>query len=198
MLADRGLYARWLCRRIVRLGWHPLLRITTGAPFRPDGHAGWVWLRDVRPPDGGPQQIAGTCCKERASQLSGPLLAWWDATDPDPCFVITDLAPGASASAWYRLWAWYAQGFKCTKRGGWQWQMTQMTDPDRAARLALGTGPTDPSRTAPAASPIGARTLAVYHSQPGPGTTTLKPTPKSTPHPRPRRCTLGTRKGGGW
>ena len=27
VLADRGLYARWLFRRIVRLGWHPFLRI---------------------------------------------------------------------------------------------------------------------------------------------------------------------------
>lgn len=24
VLADRGLYARWLFGRIVRLGWHPL------------------------------------------------------------------------------------------------------------------------------------------------------------------------------
>src|SRR5690242_15027236 len=27
VLADRGLYARWLFHRIVRLGWHPLLRV---------------------------------------------------------------------------------------------------------------------------------------------------------------------------
>jgi hypothetical protein len=29
------------------------------------------------------------------------------------------------------------QGFKITKRGGWQWQRTRMTDPQRAARLWL-------------------------------------------------------------
>jgi hypothetical protein len=33
VLADRGLYARWLYRRIVRLGWHPFLRINQGASF---------------------------------------------------------------------------------------------------------------------------------------------------------------------
>src|ERR1051325_9529980 len=27
------------------------------------------------------------------------------------------------------------QGFKITKRGGWQWQRTRMSDPQRAARL---------------------------------------------------------------
>ena len=39
VLADRGLYARWLFGRIVRLGWHPLLRINTGGTFRPDPQA---------------------------------------------------------------------------------------------------------------------------------------------------------------
>src|SRR4029453_6144008 len=33
VLADRGLYARWLFRRITRLGWHPFLRINTGGTF---------------------------------------------------------------------------------------------------------------------------------------------------------------------
>jgi len=35
VLAARGWYARWLCQRIVRLGWHPGLRINTGGTFRP-------------------------------------------------------------------------------------------------------------------------------------------------------------------
>ena len=40
VLADRGLYAGWLFRRIVRLGWHPFLRINTGRHLspRPAGH----------------------------------------------------------------------------------------------------------------------------------------------------------------
>jgi hypothetical protein len=39
--ADRGLWARWLCRRLVCLGWHPLLRSTQGAKVRPAGPARW-------------------------------------------------------------------------------------------------------------------------------------------------------------
>jgi hypothetical protein len=35
------------------------------------------------------------------------------------------------------LRAWIEQGCKLTKRGGWQWQRTRMTDPERAARLWL-------------------------------------------------------------
>ena len=33
--------------------------------------------------------------------------------------------------------AWIEQGFKITKRAGWQWHRTRMSAPDRAARLWL-------------------------------------------------------------
>ena len=42
-----------------------------------------------------------------------------------------------AASSHHGLRAWIEQGFKVTKRGGWPWQRTQMTDPQRAARLWL-------------------------------------------------------------
>ncbi len=50
---------------------------------------------------------------------------------------MTDLAPSAGEACWYGLRAWLEQGFEITKRGGWQWQRTRMTDPQRAARLWL-------------------------------------------------------------
>jgi hypothetical protein len=45
VLADRGMYARWLYRRIVRLGWHPFLRINrwTAALVLADGVAVSSW-----------------------------------------------------------------------------------------------------------------------------------------------------------
>jgi hypothetical protein len=39
VLADRGLCARWLFRRIVRLGGPPFLRINKGGTSRPAGPA---------------------------------------------------------------------------------------------------------------------------------------------------------------
>src|SRR3989442_10917239 len=48
VLADRGLYARWLFRRITRLGWHPFLRINTGGTFRPKGQVRGVSLKTLR------------------------------------------------------------------------------------------------------------------------------------------------------
>jgi hypothetical protein len=37
VLADRGLYAKWLFEGIQGLGWHPLLRVNAGGTFRPAG-----------------------------------------------------------------------------------------------------------------------------------------------------------------
>jgi hypothetical protein len=47
VLTDRGLYARWLFRRIVRLSWHPFTRINRGAKFSPNGNGQWYWLDEV-------------------------------------------------------------------------------------------------------------------------------------------------------
>jgi DDE family transposase len=55
----------------------------------------------------------------------------------DPWLILTDLPPEASTAYWYGLRAWIEQGFKITKRAGWQWQRTRMTKPERAARLWL-------------------------------------------------------------
>ncbi len=137
VLADRGLYARWLFRRIVRLGWHPFLRINTRSKFRPAGKAQWYWLSDLVGEVGQQWHGRGTCFKDRDGQLDCTLLAWWGDGYADPWFVLTDLDPRVSAVRWYGLRGWCEQGFRCTKRGGWQWQQTQMTDPLRASRIWL-------------------------------------------------------------
>src|SRR6266446_9397936 len=49
VLADRGLYARWLFRRITRRGWHPFLRINTGGTCRPKGQVRGVPLKTLVP-----------------------------------------------------------------------------------------------------------------------------------------------------
>jgi hypothetical protein len=51
--------------------------------------------------------------------------------------ILTDLPPEACDACWYGLRAWIEQGFKHTKRAGWPWQRTRMTEPQRAARLWL-------------------------------------------------------------
>src|SRR6266403_2227393 len=137
VLADRGLYARWLFRRITRLGWHPFLRINTGGTFRPQGHVRGVSLKTLVPQPGTSWQGTGIALKGRHRQLHCTLLAWWEAGYKDPWLILTDLPPEASTACWYGLRAWIEQGFKITKRAGWQWHRTRMRDPDRAARLWL-------------------------------------------------------------
>ena len=135
VLADRGLYARWLYRRIVRLGWHPFLRINTGGTFRPQASNRFQALRTFAPQPGSRWQGRGTAFVSRPCRLDCTLLACWEAGYKDAWFILTDLPPEGSEACWYGLRAWIEQGFKITKRGGWQWQRTRMTDPERAARL---------------------------------------------------------------
>src|SRR5512145_523735 len=137
VLADRGLYAPWLFRRITRLGWHPFLRINTGGSFRPQGQVRGVSLKTLVPEPGTTWQGTGIAFKGRHRQLHCTLLACWEAGYKDPWLILTDLPPEASAACWYGLRAWIEQGFKITKRAGWQWQRTHMTKPERAERLWL-------------------------------------------------------------
>ena len=137
VLADRGLYARWLFRAIVELGWHPFPRVNLGDSFQPGGQARFRPFRSLVPESDQRWAKTGTACKSSASRLPCTLLAWHGPGYTDPWLILTDLPPEAADVAWYGLRAWIEPGFKITKRAGWQWQRTRMTHPDRAARLWL-------------------------------------------------------------
>jgi hypothetical protein len=134
VLADRGVYARWLFQRIVRWGGPPGLRINTGGTFRPVKSVPYQPLRDLVPEPGTQWVGTGTAFQGPRRRLNCTLLARWDAGYRDPWLVRTELAPRAGEACWDGLRAWSEQGLKITKRGGWQWQRTRMTDPQRAAR----------------------------------------------------------------
>ena len=84
VLADRGLYARWLFVRIVRLGWHPFLRINQGCKFRPEGKAKCVWLGGLCGQVGQRWRGRGTAFATKESQLECTLVAWWGAGHKEP------------------------------------------------------------------------------------------------------------------
>lgn len=135
VLTDRGLSQPWLFRRICRLHWHPLLRITRNGTFRPTGQTTFKPLPGFVPQIGSCWQGTGTLYK--TNPLECTLLCRWEADYSDPWLLITDLPPHHSQACWYGLRAWIEQGFKFIKRAGWQWHRTRMTDPQRAARLWL-------------------------------------------------------------
>jgi hypothetical protein len=135
--ADRGLYAGWLCRRILRVGWHPCWRIKAGGTCRPSGQARFDPRLTCTPQVGTCGRGTGTAFKSPQRRLNCTVLACWEAGDRDPWLILTDLPPAASDACWYGLRAWIEPGFKLTKRAGWQWQRTRMTEPQRAARRWL-------------------------------------------------------------
>lgn len=137
VLADRGLYARWLFTTIVGLGWHPFLRVNLGGTFRPTKEARFRTFRSFVPATDQRWAGTGAAFKGATARLRCTLLAWHGAGYTDPWLILTDLPPEAADVAWYGLRAWIEQGFKVTKRAGWQWQRTRMIHPDRAARLWL-------------------------------------------------------------
>jgi len=135
VLADRGLYANWLYKAIVDLKWHPFLRVNTGGSFRPKGWYHWIPFSIFIPTKGSHWEGMGTAFGGVKTQLNCTLLANWGEAYKDPWFVLTDLAPECADTCWYGLRAWIEQSFKRIKSGGWQWQHTHMTDPERAERL---------------------------------------------------------------
>ena len=137
VLADRGLYARWLFVHIVSLGWHPFLRINRGAKFRSADQPTWRWLAQLVPTAGCSWRGEGTAFISPASRLTCTLVACWEPGYKDAWFVLTDLPPQEATPAWYSLRIWIESGFKCLKSGVWQWQQTRTSNVERVERLWL-------------------------------------------------------------
>ena len=135
VLADRGLYARWLFQAIQVRGWHPFLRINQRSHYCLPGQAHFGPIRGLLPSPGSVWAGRVTCFAHNS--VAGTLLALWGPGHAEPWFILTDLPPDESRAAWYGLRSWIEAGFKDLKRDGWHWQKTRMTDPRRAARLWL-------------------------------------------------------------
>jgi hypothetical protein len=136
-LADRGLYSKELYQAIQGAGWHPLLRINRQGYFRPAGWYHWRRLDTLIQRSGQRWQGRVTVFKNAPGRLEATLLAGWEEGHQEPWLVLTDLGPQAADVCWYGLRIWIEHSFKETKSGGWQWQHTRMTDPERAERLWL-------------------------------------------------------------
>lgn len=135
VLTDRGLYARWLYKQVKKMGWHPFFRINSNGKFRPEGSNMYRSLTQAAPRVGSSWCGYVRCFKNHP--LECVLLARWDEGYDEPCLIITDLAPDQADACWYAMRSWIECGFNDTKSGGWQWQKTRITDPDRAMRFWL-------------------------------------------------------------
>ena len=137
VLADRGLWSPRLWREIRRQGWHPLLRLTARATFRPDGQKRRARADRLVPGPGHAWVGAGVAFKDKPDRLAGTLLVVWGDGQAEPWVLLTDLPPAAVGPGWYGLRAWIELGFRALKGMGWHWERTRRTDPDRVARHLL-------------------------------------------------------------
>lgn len=118
VLADRGLYARWLFQHIVKQGWHPFLRLNLGGNVRPDGVGTFRPLATLVPHPGSAWCGRATCFSSPESQVACTLLARWDTGYAEAWLIMTDLAVEQAEAAWYGMRSWIEGGFKDIKRGG--------------------------------------------------------------------------------
>jgi hypothetical protein len=135
VLADRGLYAKWLWEAIRKCKWHPFLRINSRFFFRPNDGSQFTALSLAFQQPGCSWAGAGTCFKVHSIQAT--LLVRWEEGFAEPWFLLTDLPPQQALPGWYGLRTWIEGGFKHVKSAGWQWQFTRMVDPQRATRFWL-------------------------------------------------------------
>jgi hypothetical protein len=137
VLADRGLYARWLFNAIVANGWHPLLRINAQGCvcLRETGQR--LPLAHLRRQCRGRVWQGPVICFTGQQQLVCTLLVQWDEAQQDAWLMVTDLPRAECSASWYSLRMSIEAGFKALKSGGFHWQRTRMTDPARAERLWL-------------------------------------------------------------
>jgi Transposase DDE domain len=137
VLADRGLYARWLYTAIVAYGWHPFLRINLGVKARAIGEETFDWISRWVPGPGMQWQGVVECFVSQKSRLRCTLLMQWQTGYEQAWVVLTDLAPEQANVAWYGLRVWIEAGFKDVKRGGLGWHHSKMLDAQRVERLWL-------------------------------------------------------------
>ena len=135
VMADRGLYARWLYEAIQECGWHPFLRINLRSRYRPKGAANFRRISQLLPSPGSIWSGQVTCFVKHS--VKGTLLTCWGLQHKEPWIILTDLLPEQASAAWYGMRSWIENSFKDLKHDGWQWQKTRMSDPARAARLWL-------------------------------------------------------------
>jgi hypothetical protein len=137
VLADRGLYARWLWDAIVAWGWHPFLRINVGCKARLPGEETFEWISRWVPTPGTSWQGKVECFASKKGRVNGTLLMHWEPGYESAWVILTDLDPPKARVSWYGLRTWTEGGFKDFKRGLWGWHHTKMERASSVERLWL-------------------------------------------------------------
>jgi hypothetical protein len=137
VLADRGLYARWLWDAIRACGWHPFLRINLGVKASLADQNDFDWISRWVPQPATHWSGVVDCFAGKQSRLRATLLLHWEPGYETAWAIVTDLDPQVAQVSWYGLRTWMEGGFKDFKRGLWGWQHSKMTHASSVERLWL-------------------------------------------------------------
>jgi hypothetical protein len=133
VLTDQGLYSKRLFHVIQGHGWHPCMRVRTQGLYRPLRANKWRSL------EGAAYRAMPSKAMRVACFKGDPLLCtlWihWQAAYDKPCLLVTDLPPKRLRGNPYALRTWVECGFKDLKRGGFRWEQSKITQPERLERL---------------------------------------------------------------
>ncbi len=137
VLADRGLYARWLWDLILAWGCHPFLRINLGSKARLPGEEDFDWISRWVPMPGTSWKGQVECFAGKHSRVKGTLLIHWEPGYESAWIILTDLEPEQAQVSRYGLRTWIEGGFKDFKRGLWGWHHCKMQRARCVERLWL-------------------------------------------------------------
>lgn len=132
VLAERGPYARQFYPEIVRLGWHPFLRINACGKYRPAGASEFRRLATLLRQVGSAWSGRVTCFKLNPRVCT--LLTRWEEGHTEAWLIVTDLAAKQADAFCYAMRPWLECSLKDTRPSGWQWQQTHISGSQRAAR----------------------------------------------------------------
>ena len=135
VLVDRGLWSPVLWRRLRRLNWHPLMRVSASMVMESP-----AWRASGRERVPGPGHVwvgRGRVGKRKARRHPSTMLVIWAEGQDEPWVVLTDVAPAEVGAGWYALRMWIECGFKVLKSVGWQWERMRRTDVTRVGRMWL-------------------------------------------------------------
>jgi hypothetical protein len=130
---DRGLaHSSAMLRGLDFLGVDYLVRVKSNACFT--SRRGTTSLIHNLIKRGETHRLRGTLFTQE-KQVKGRLLLAWEAGQKEPWCLFTN-DPTLTTTD-YALRMWQEESFRDLKSGGWHWQASFVTDPERAERLVL-------------------------------------------------------------
>lgn len=128
--------------RLVRYGWHWVIRVSPCGSHRFRDHHGHETglgervRQQVRQP-GQRWKARGAVFKD-AGWYPASVVAVWAAGTEEPVVLLSDEPPHWPLVRTYDRRFWCEPGFRTDKRKGWQWESSQVQGVEHQARLLLG------------------------------------------------------------